>query len=237
MVKWTKKDVIKLHQKGLSIKNVNLFSETEVSDDLYELLKLMIKRKQAMFIPGNIPSLKNSKQIVQAPTKKSTCCNAGLMKNNDILICTSCLKPTRRKTNPFLVPSKTVEAYVKRTIEEWVDSKTIFFKVFGDKRPINCAIFFVRDSRRRYDYHNAQQIIGDLMIKYGMLQDDDKENLKFLPIGSVVDESSCGVIMFNLEKFDKYVLVTLKRTLYGRNETKPKIPESGLPEASSNEGD
>ena len=224
MTKWTRKDIEKLQQKGLSIKNVNLFSETEETDDLYELLKLMIKRKHAMFIPGNIPSLKNSKEIVQAPTKNSTCCNAGLMKNNNILICTQCLKPTRRKTNPYLVPSKTVEAYVKRTLNVWLDNKTNFFRVFGDKRPINCALFFVRDSKRRYDYHNAQQIIGDLMIKYGMLSDDDKNNVKFLPIGSIVDESCCGVIMFNLELFDLYILKTLKRILYGK-ETKT---ETGL---------
>ena len=117
-----------------------------------------------IFIPGNVPSLKNSKI----------------------------------KTDKGIFPSKTVVKYLRSLgIKSYSSSKkiiTIYRKYpykFGPivepmrqelktaKRPHVVMFHFVRDSKRKFDFINAVQIIADLLVAADIILDDDMDN--FIP--------------------------------------------------------
>lgn len=52
---------------------------------------------------------------------------------------------------------------------------------FKDIRyPAMIGFYFVRDSNRRFDFHNAVQILADLFVSFGLIADDDCAH--FLPV-------------------------------------------------------
>ena len=98
-----------------------------------------------IFIPGNVPSSKNSKQW----------------------------------TGKFLVHSKTTQAYVKKTKRHYKEKKADFYKLIEGKLPPYTISFkFVRGTKHRFDYHNAIQIVADLMQECEWLEDDNADYLK-----------------------------------------------------------
>lgn len=142
--------------------------------------------KHNIFIPGNVPSLKNSR------------------------ICT--------KKGSF--PSKTVSKYLQRlgvakyscskgTYENYKTRPNLFEKAVGPMREILAkrkaphviGLFFIRNSRRKFDWINAAQIICDLLTAHGVIHDDDMDNLIPMPIqiaGSwyAVDKDQPGCIVY-----------------------------------------
>ena len=51
----------------------------------------------------------------------------------------------------------------------------------------------IRDSKRKFDYINAAQIIFDLMQEYGYIEDDDSTNVIPIFKGYKVDKIGAGV--------------------------------------------
>jgi hypothetical protein len=124
------------------------------------------------FIPGNVPSLKNSKV----------------------------------KTSKGIFPSKTVSKYLKSFgISSYSsEKKTVsikktfkgnrFIDYFKEEElnrinqlrqeniPICIGFHFIRDSKRRFDFGNACQIICDLMTAYDIIEDDNMNCLIPFPI-------------------------------------------------------
>lgn len=124
------------------------------------------------FIPGNVPSLKNSKV----------------------------------KTSKGIFPSKTVSKYLKSfgIISYSSEKKVIsiqktfkgnkFIDYFKEEElnrinqlrqeniPICLGFHFIRDSKRRFDFGNACQIICDLMTAYDIIEDDNMNCLIPFPI-------------------------------------------------------
>ncbi|HBA85986.1 MAG TPA: hypothetical protein DCZ95_18025 [Verrucomicrobia bacterium] len=108
-----------------------------------------------VFIPGNVPSSKNSKIA----------------------------------TSKGVFHSKTVAHYLKdlgvkgynlryRTVDEYRQRVNIFRQSCGTlfngiQYPAIIGFHFVRDSRRQFDFHNACQIIADLLVAHGMIEDDN----------------------------------------------------------------
>lgn len=118
-----------------------------------------------IFIKGNTPSSKNSKQFVTLKTGKT-----------------------------MLLNSKTVQKYIKNSKVYWVKNKTEFLKMLKDKeKPYKIELYFIRDSKRRFDYINAAQIIFDLMQEYGYIEDDDSTNVIPVFKGFEVDKARAGV--------------------------------------------
>ena len=116
-----------------------------------------------IFIKGNTPSSKNSKQFV-----------------------------TLKNGKTMLLNSKTVQKYIKESKGDWILNKNNFKKMIKDKeKPYKIELFFIRDSRRRFDYINAAQIIFDLMQEYGYI-DDDSTNVIPVFKGFEVDKSRAG---------------------------------------------
>lgn len=102
-----------------------------------------MKSKQ-IYIPGNVPSSKNSK----------------------------------RWTGKFLIGSKTTLAYKKNAGQFYAIYKKQFHSMVKDKNtPYRVQFTFIRDSKRRFDYCNAVQIVADMMVIYGLLKDDSADIL------------------------------------------------------------
>jgi putative uncharacterized protein FNV0869 len=74
-----------------------------------------------IFIAGNTPSYKNSKQFVTLKSGKT-----------------------------LLINSKTVQKYLKESKADWLVSKNEFLKMLeGKEKPYKIELFFIRDSKRR----------------------------------------------------------------------------------------
>ena len=118
-----------------------------------------------IFIAGNTPSSKNSKQFV-----------------------------TLKNGKKLLLNSKIVRKYIDKSEMDWRFNKTEFFKMLkGKNKPYKIELYFIRDSRRRFDYINAAQIIFDLMQEYGYIEDDDSTNVIPIFKGFEVDKARTGV--------------------------------------------
>ena len=120
-----------------------------------------------IFIKGNTPSSKNSKQFV-----------------------------TLKNGKTMLLNSKTVQKYIKESKGDWLVNKNEFLKMLkGKEKPYRIELYFIRDSKRRFDYINAAQIIFDLMQEYGYIDDDDSTNIIPVFKGFEVDKARAGVII------------------------------------------
>ena len=118
-----------------------------------------------IFIAGNTPSSKNSKQFV-----------------------------TLKNGKKLLLNSKIVRKYIDKSEMDWRFNKTEFFKMLkGKEKPYKIELYFIRDSKRRFDYINAAQIIFDLMQEYGYIEDDDSTNVIPIFKGFEVDKVRAGV--------------------------------------------
>ena len=123
-----------------------------------------------IFIAGNTPSSKNSKRIITITNKK-----------------------TGKKTTR-LINSEITEKYIKTSKTDWILNKNNFKKMLKDKeKPYKIELYFIRDSKRRFDYINAAQIIFDLMQEYGYIEDDDSINIIPIFKGFEVDKARAGV--------------------------------------------
>lgn len=123
-----------------------------------------------IFIAGNTPSSKNSKRIITITNKK-----------------------TGKKTTR-LINSEVTEKYIKTSKTDWILNKNNFKKMIKDKeKPYKIELYFIRDSKRRFDYINAAQIIFDLMQEYGYIDDDDSQNIIPVFSGFEVDNTRAGV--------------------------------------------
>ena len=127
-----------------------------------------------IFIPFNVPSLKNSK------------------------IATTIGKGQNKRT--ILLPSKTVKKYLsklgikkyslKNGVETYVKKPNLFHQAvngyFDDTQvPVVVKFFFIRDTKRKFDFHNAVQIIADLLVAHKFIEDDNMDC--FIPVPMRVD--------------------------------------------------
>ena len=120
------------------------------------------------FIPGNTPSLKNSKKIIT-------------------------FKPRDKPVRYGLTSSDANKKYNKLT-ESVYKSLAEEFRVqsIGMDKPLKICFFFVRDSRRKFDYTNAMDTIQDLMVTHGCLPDDNCTEIIPIPCGYHVNKNTAG---------------------------------------------
>ena len=133
-----------------------------------------------IFIAGNVPSQKNSKEIVS-------------------------IKGKNGKRRPMLISSKTVREYKKTYGFQWnlAENISAFWRqAEGKKKPLKVAFYFVRDSRRKFDYINACQLPCDLMTKAKWIEDDNMQEIVPFFAGCHYDKKNAGVYIRVLEDDD-----------------------------------
>jgi putative uncharacterized protein FNV0869 len=101
---------------------------------------------------------------------------------------------TLKNGKTMLLNSKTVQNYIKKSKADWLLNKNEFLKMLKDKeKPYRIELYFIRDSKRRFDYINSAQIVFDLMQEYGYIDDDDSTNVIPVFKGFEVDKARAGV--------------------------------------------
>jgi Holliday junction resolvase RusA-like endonuclease len=121
----------------------------------------------SFFIPGNVPSSKNSKRIV------------------------------RHGNKTLIIHSKITMDYIKRSENAWIISGQFFRNTaFNFKRPLRIEFEFIRDSRRKFDYINPAQTVQDLMVKYGWIDDDNCDEIIPIFLPYKYDKKNPGVNIY-----------------------------------------
>lgn len=73
----------------------------------------------------------------------------------------------------LIINSKTVMKYKQLTHDDWTQNRDKFLSLLeGKTAPYQVRLYFVRNSRRKFDYINIAQIVFDLMQEYKWLPDD-----------------------------------------------------------------
>ena len=140
-------------------------------------------KEKLIFIPFNVPSLKNSKVktskgIFASPTVKKYLSLLGIQS--------------------YSSSKKIVKGYVKR--ENLFEKLRSEFEneLKGKTEPYNFGFHFVRDSRRSFDFNNANQIIADLLVAHDIIEDDNMNYFLPYPLkingkAYVIDKENPGV--------------------------------------------
>ena len=124
----------------------------------------------SVFIPGNVPNSKSHQGSLSVSKPCEVCGHA-----------------PKRHGGAF--HSKAVTGYLqsigvksfssrRRIVEDYVRRSNLFRIACGDyfqgvQYPFILGMHFVRDSRRKFDFNNASQIIQDLLVAHGMIEDDN----------------------------------------------------------------
>lgn len=125
-----------------------------------------------IFIKGNVPSLKNSKvKTSRGIFPSKTCMN--YLRSLGIQSYSASKKQIKGyKTKPNLFLDSFTEEFLKCLKEA--------------KKPIELGFYFIRDSKRDWDFNNCNQIILDLMTAHDFIVDD---NVKYiLPFPLKIDD-------------------------------------------------
>lgn len=146
----------------------------------------------AIIIYGNVPSSKNTRQIVHPKTKRARW-NADKGFQGSVITAKD-LPMMRNKSR--VIASKLVRDYEKRAELQWISHRARFHRLIeGLRKPYRISFRFVRDSNRKFDYINAAQIVQDLMVRYEWLDDDNADEM--IPVFEPyrVDKLDAGVVI------------------------------------------
>ena len=120
------------------------------------------------------------------------------MKSNEIFIPfnVSSSKNSKQWTGKMLIHSKATRNYIKLSKQGYKDNKDKFIELTKDlPKPLHVSFYFLRNSRRKFDYINPAQTVQDLMVKYGWIEDDDIHNLVPHFHGYEVNKENPGVLI------------------------------------------
>lgn len=136
-----------------------------------------------IFIPFNVPSLKNSK----VKTSRGIFASKTVKKYLTLL-----------GIQTYSPSKKIVKEYVKRPNMFKEICEGIVKQQEGKNQPFLLGYHFVRDSKRDFDFNNATQIIQDLLVAHDFFEDDCMRVMIPVPMminGSwySVDKLSAGV--------------------------------------------
>lgn len=113
-----------------------------------------------IFIPGNVPSSKNSRINTKngsfaSKTVKSYLNNLGIQSYS------SSKKLVKGYVNKPNLIENLREDFLKQTS--------------GKQLPLEIGFHFIRDSKRKFDFHNIVQVVLDLMTAHDLIIDDNMD--------------------------------------------------------------
>ena len=118
-----------------------------------------------IWLDGNVPSLKNSKiktsrGVFMSKTTKKYLQNLGV--------------------KSYSVRDKEYENYKGRE-NKFEALREVFLKEKRNKSyPLKIGFHFVRGTQHKFDFHNAVQILADLLVAHNFIEEDDMDH--FLPV-------------------------------------------------------
>jgi len=188
----------------------SLFSlqEQGVSISEFEQIQVDLRNKlflsNSYFFPGNTPSLKNNKDIVEMWITSSLCCKAPVRREGKgkfmKAYCEGCGNQTRMK-RPIITSSKRVKEYIKALEGCLLQNKPKFImNLKNSSKPYIVGFYFIRATRHRFDFGNAMEVLLDAFTEYGYWEDDNMDVVMNFPLGYHVDPNRPGayvVVMDN----------------------------------------
>ena len=144
-----------------------------------------------VFVKGNIPSSKNSKVATSKGVFHSKTVTKWLREQGIQHYSVSKKEVTLYKTRPCVFPVK--------------ELKELFKDV---EYPCEVGLHFVRQTKSRFDLINIAQIIMDLMVAFGIIEDDDishvvPRNVWINGQPSSVNKTNPGVFILILNKDER----------------------------------
>lgn len=125
--------------------------------------------KGHIWIPGQVPSLKNSKQIFFKKTKSPMKGSVKCYMNGSPAV-------------PFITSSKQVKKYQNETAQYYQKYASVFRSLIQDLEPPYYVCFFFSIKRKSsFDFNNANHMVTDMMVKNGWLEDDNMDLLLPIP--------------------------------------------------------
>lgn len=115
----------------------------------------------------------------------------GIVHASNIFIPTNTpsLKNSKIWTGRRLIPSKTVREYIKSSEKDYRDNKDKWLELIKDKeKPYLVGFHFYRKSKHKFDFINACQIVQDLMVTHGWIEDDNMDEL--IPVCLIYEEDN-----------------------------------------------
>ena len=127
-------------------------------------------KNNEIFIPGNVPSLKNGKikterGIFSSKTVKKYLRSFGI--------------------SSYSASKKDITYYKKATETPFCDCfndtvQNLMEEARLKNTQVIMSMHFIRGTRHKFDFINAAQIIADIMVAYDMIDDDNMDNLILL---------------------------------------------------------
>jgi len=103
-------------------------------------------------------------------------------------------KNSRVWTGRMLITNKPTRSYENNTCFIYKAYKTKFRALLGKRKyPLKVGFFFVRDTKRHFDYANVVQKVADMMVDAGWIDDDDMDHFNPVFLGYEVDKDNAGV--------------------------------------------
>ena len=103
----------------------------------------------------------------------------------------------------MLIQSKTVRNYLKQYEIQYKLYANKFKELIKNKqKPYYIGFYFIRDSKRKFDYNNLTQLPQDLMVKNGWLDDDNADYIVPIGIGYEVNKAKAGLIITVLDTIE-----------------------------------
>jgi hypothetical protein len=124
--------------------------------------------KTAWFIPIDVPSSKNSKQIVMHGKKR-------------LIISSAVTQAYKRKTG---IIYRSYAREFRSAVDDITD---------GENYPVHVEFYFVRKTLRKFDYINMAQIVQDMMVAAQWLPDDNCDYIIPVFAGHEKDSKNPGV--------------------------------------------
>jgi len=151
-----------------------------------------------IFIAGNVPSLKNSKQIVRTKTGLPFITSSKLCKKYTTDTKMQFVNNVGKFYNLIVGPKPLrIKFYFRRKDKRKFDYINVV-QILLDlgPKPLRIKFYFIRKDKRKFDYINVVQILLDLMIKYEYIADDNMDEV--IPVfgGYHVDSSNPGVYIY-----------------------------------------
>lgn len=148
----------------------------QVKDQLVfekQILEKEIAQKRvgtAFFIPGQVPSWKNSHQILRRPLTAAELITAKKRHSGNT------------KYRYFIGKSDNAQKYEKQAMHLFRERAEEFRQLTAGMTPVIVEFLFVNKTKRlRWDFVNYAQGIADMMVRAGWIVDDSIDNLIVLP--------------------------------------------------------
>jgi hypothetical protein len=91
-------------------------------------------------------------------------------------------KNSRTWTGRYSIENKRVTKYRKETKEQFQNNKKLFLSMLeGKEKPYLIGFHFVRGNKHKFDFCNMLQILQDIMIVEGYLDDDNCDEMIPVP--------------------------------------------------------